>query len=148
MQTPASSEHSSPTSPCLSDLQIGRLLSITVQLRNLVAEIASVDSEKSLDEAPPGADHVSPDRSTALIVLSCYSRLDVIYTRDVDILRDVQRRGVPLRPSDRLMPSLAINGFSLASCHGIQLMFIIQLYEQTRDSIRESMRKCGESQDT
>ncbi|KAI9037320.1 Zn(II)2Cys6 transcription factor domain-containing protein [Aspergillus affinis] len=147
MRTPASSGHSSPTSPCLSDLKMGRLLSMTVQLRNLVAGIASVDGGKSLDEAPHGADHVSPDRSTALIVLSCYSRLDVIYTRAVDILRDVQRRGVPLRPSDCLMPSLAIDGFSLASCHGIQLTFIIQLCEQTLDSIRECMRKCGESQD-
>lgn len=111
IQTPASSEHSSPTSLCLSDLQIGRLLSITVQLRNLVAEIVSVDNEKSLNKAPSGADHNSPNQSTALIVLSYYSRLDVIYTHAVNILQDVQRRGVPLRPSYCLIPSLRLTGF-------------------------------------
>lgn len=100
-------------------LKVGRLLSLTVQMRNLVLRIASVHGTTwtSLHKAPHGTSHISPDRSTTLMVLTCYTRLEVIQTRAVETLRDVQRRGAPLSSSDCLMPTLEIDQFLLTSCY-------------------------------
>lgn len=132
-------------SPRLADLKIGQLLSMSVQLRNLVRAITYLDGRSSGDDNYR-SERLTPDRSTALVVLSCYSRLEKIYSRTLDALRAVQSRGQPLEEADRLIPSLSIGGFSLAACGGVQLSFVIQLCEQNLNGIHDILRKCGEDQ--
>ncbi|KAK2779012.1 hypothetical protein FQN53_001561 [Emmonsiellopsis sp. PD_33] len=130
----------------LPDLKIGQLLSMTAHLKNLVGNITSIQGRLSTEgqDIGTGPMHSTFDRSTALIVLSCYARFNVIYTRTIDALREIRATGQTLGQVDYLMPTLSIDGFDLGLCHDVQLSFAIQLWERLLYRLRGCMRSCGE----
>lgn len=119
-----------PWSPdlSLSDLGIGKLLKMTTQLQGIVTRIQSL-----ADGTPREVkDH---DRSTALVALSCYTRLDILYSRTIEVLLQVRQDGGQLKNIHLLMPGLAINGFSMGHCHDLQLDLLIWLYKKAYERI-------------
>jgi hypothetical protein len=125
----------------VADLEIGRLLSMTVQLRNLLAQLRAtytVRSPEFYDQTNVTQQrYPSQDRSTALLTMSCYARLDLIYTHTIEALREIRTCNERFKDTYRLMPELAIDGFSVGSCQDLQLDFAIRLCERTLISIRE-----------
>ncbi|KAK6079486.1 hypothetical protein SCUP234_05655 [Seiridium cupressi] len=84
------------------------------------------------------------DRSTTLLALSCYTRLEILYSRSLDILLAVRNGEQQLRDVHLLTPGLSVDGFSLARCADLQLHFVIQLYQQTHTRIRNCIKSgCG-----
>jgi hypothetical protein len=120
-----SPENPSSNTPVMNvgDLRTGDLLAMTCRLKDIITGI------RALDE---------PDRSTALMALSCYTRLDVLYSRALEIMVRVRNNGVVYGLTK--MPELVIDGFSMGSCLDLQLGFLIQLHEQARDRIRVCIR--------
>ncbi|EED17264.1 hypothetical protein TSTA_023180 [Talaromyces stipitatus ATCC 10500] len=109
----------------VADLEIGRLLSMTAQLARIV----------------PVNDNASYPRqaqSTILLILSCYSRLEAMFSSAVDALRELQKSEKPLDDSHPLMTGLVVDGFSLGTSQELQMRFIIQLCEQTRETILQA----------
>ncbi|KAK2809161.1 hypothetical protein FQN50_003996 [Emmonsiellopsis sp. PD_5] len=130
----------------LPDLKIGQLLSMTAQLKNLVGNITSIQDRLPTECQDLGTGPMQPtlDRSTALIVLSCYARFNVIYTRTIDALREIRATAQTLGHVDYLMPTLSIDGYDLGLCHDVQLSFAIQLCQRVLYRLRGCMRSCGE----
>lgn len=143
--TPSDSPSHSSSRNTLSGLQIGRVLSMTYQLRSIAKQHASAyfshypsDTVSSID--PEGLAKQSQDRSTIVMILSCYMRLESIYTQALEALADIKRRGPPPDESYQLMPELSVDGYSLGHSQNLQLNFVIQLCEQTLASIKESVK--------
>ena len=147
--TPPDSTHPTSEIVRLADLEIGRLLSMTAKLSNMVAQIGSMDPPRFINElgsADPSSHRQRLQaRSTILLVLSCYSRLEVIFLSTLDALREVHKSGKPLEDSHQLMPGLVVDGFPLGTCQDLQLRFAIQLCEQTLEIIRKTTGQCGKA---
>ncbi|MCJ1434195.1 hypothetical protein MMC27_003562 [Xylographa pallens] len=149
MTTPPDSTHSASETVHLADLEIGQLLSMTTQLSNLVAQIGSVNPQTFMKDPSPadtsGQKQRLQSRSTILLVLSCYSRLEMIFLSTIDALREVQKSGK--RPEDlhRLLPRLVVDGFSFSTCQDLQLRFVVQLCEQALEIIRTTTGQCGKA---
>ena len=107
---------------------------MTCRLRDIVTRIRAPD-----EGAPQGSKRY--DRSTALMVLSCYIRLDILYSRALEILRRARDSGQARGGTPQLqMPELVVDGFSLGQCPDLQLTFLIYLHEQAGDRIRSCIR--------
>ncbi|KAK4032235.1 hypothetical protein C8A01DRAFT_20668 [Parachaetomium inaequale] len=126
----------------VSDLRTGSLFEMTCRLKDIVMRIRA---QSGVDGSAPqgGGSGGRPernyyDRPTALMALSCYTRLDVLYSRALEILVRVRNNGVV--PGLTMMPELVIDGFSMGACLDLQLGFLIQLHEQARDRIRACIR--------
>ncbi len=119
----------------LSELHTGSLFEMTCRLKNIVTRIQALDNA-----TPQGPKRY--DRSTALVVWSCYLRLDVLYSRALEILRRARDETGPARSGTHqlLMPELVIDGFSMGQCPDLQLSFLIHLHEQAGDRIHSCIR--------
>lgn len=122
-----------PSDLHLADLGIGKLLEMTSQLVSIVAGIRSMDSHAKAQRE----DH---DRSTTLMVLSCYTRLDVLYTRSIHVLGQVRSGSSHIKDIHLLMPELTIDGFSIDRCYDIKLTVLLGLYEKAHESVRKCMK--------
>ncbi|KAK6082970.1 hypothetical protein SCUP515_02204 [Seiridium cupressi] len=120
----------------LSDLCIGKLLELTYQLKDLVARIRSRE-----DGTPQKIECL--DQSTALMVLSCYTRLEILYSRTLEILHQVRNGERQLKDANMLMSELVIDGFPVNGCYDLQLNFLVYLFEQTHDRLHHQGRKHG-----
>ena len=133
----------------LAGLEIGQLLSMTARLSNVVAYIGSAEAPRLVSEEEPATTNGQREqlcrRSTMLQALSCCFRLEVIFSNALDALQQVQKSGKPLEDSHRLMPGLAVDGFSLGTCQDLQLRFAIQLCEQAVGIIRRSTSRCDKT---
>lgn len=132
----SSSNHSSGSSIAdlnVSDLRTGNLFEMTCRLKDIVTRIRAQD-----EAAAQGPERY--DRSTALMALSCYTRLDVLYSRALDIMIRIRNNGSISESSRHLMPELVIDGFSMGRCVDLQLNFLIQIHEQARERIRSCIR--------
>jgi len=117
----------------VSDLRTGNLFEMTCRLKDIVTRIRAQD-----EGAAQGPERY--DRSTALMALSCYTRLDVLYSRALDILVRIRNNGPIPEGSHQMMPELVIDGFSMGRCLDLQLNFLIHLHEQARERIRSCIR--------
>ncbi|KAL2151068.1 hypothetical protein VTH82DRAFT_6166 [Thermothelomyces myriococcoides] len=134
--SPASSYGSSVTDLNISDLRTGSLFELTCRLKDIIIRI------RTFDEANANGPK-RYDRSTALMALSCYTRLDLLFSRALDILVKLRNSG-PIPESMRyMMPELVIDGFSMGNCLDLQLSFLIHLHEQARERIRSCIRSAG-----
>lgn len=118
----------------VAELQIGQLLSLTARIKKLVAENGG--SERQFFQ----------DRSTALLALSCYTRLELVYSRMLDALHELQNSGQHLTDPEPLMPDLSIDGFSLGKCRDVQLKFAIQICQEALKMLRQSIGISGDIQ--
>ncbi|KAK6835880.1 hypothetical protein RU639_001761 [Aspergillus parasiticus] len=116
----------------VAELQIGQLLSLTARIKKLVAENGG--SEKQFFQ----------DRSTALLALSCYTRLELIYSRMLDALRELESIGEHLADTEPIMPDLSIDGFSLGGCRDVQLRFAMQICQEALERLRRSIGIAGD----
>ncbi|KAB8219913.1 hypothetical protein BDV33DRAFT_173129 [Aspergillus novoparasiticus] len=116
----------------VAELQIGQLLSLTARIKKLVAENGG--SERQFFQ----------DRSTALLALSCYTRLELIYSRMLDALRELQSSGEHLTDTEPIMPDLSIDGFSLGGCRDVQLRFAMQICQEALERLRHSIGISGD----
>ncbi|KAL2159580.1 hypothetical protein VTH06DRAFT_2149 [Thermothelomyces fergusii] len=116
-----------------SDLRTGNLFEMTCRLMDIVTRIRAHE-----EAAAQGQERY--DRSTALIALSCYTRLDVLYSRALDILMRIRSNGPIPEDSNHRMPELVIDGFSMKRCLDLQLNFLIYLHGQARERIRSCIR--------
>lgn len=125
----------SPCSPDLNlcDLGTGSLFEMTCRLKDIVTGIRALD-----EGAPQGPQRY--DRPTALMALSCYTRLDVLYSRALEILLRARNSGQALNGAYPQMPELVIDGFSMGRCLDLQLNFLIHLHEQAGERIRSCIR--------
>ncbi|KAK4247257.1 hypothetical protein C7999DRAFT_32339 [Corynascus novoguineensis] len=119
--------------PNVNDLQTGNLFEMTCRLKDIITQIRTLD-----EAAGQGAKRY--DRSTALMALSCYTRLDLLYSRALDILARLRNNGPIAENTFQVMPELVIDGFSLGRCPDLQLSFLIHLHEKARDRIRSCIR--------
>ncbi|KAL2163221.1 hypothetical protein VTH06DRAFT_5277 [Thermothelomyces fergusii] len=134
--SPASSYVSSIADLNIGDLRTGSLFELTCRLKDIITRIRAYDEANS--QGPKRY-----DRSTALMALSCYTRLDLLFSRALDILVRLRNSG-PIPESMRfVMPELVIDGFSMGGCLDLQLSFLIHLHEQARDRIRSCIRSAG-----
>ncbi|AEO57478.1 hypothetical protein MYCTH_2303692 [Thermothelomyces thermophilus ATCC 42464] len=115
------------------ELRTGNLFEMTCRLMDIVTRIRAQE-----EAAAQGQERY--DRSTALIALSCYTRLDVLYSRALDILVRIRNNGPIPEGSHHLMPELVIDGFSMKRCLDLQLNFLIYLHGQARERIRSCIR--------
>ncbi|KAI1857476.1 hypothetical protein JX265_011211 [Neoarthrinium moseri] len=122
----------------LSDLRIGNLLELTNELRKIVTRIRVLKSGTFQDAH-------GLERSTALVVLSCYTRLDILYSRTLEILVKGCNGGQTLKDVHLLMPGLTIDGFSLSGCHDLQLSFLVHLFEKAHARIRTCIGSCSQA---
>ncbi|KAF2721316.1 hypothetical protein K431DRAFT_72804 [Polychaeton citri CBS 116435] len=125
-QRHADSRRSMPRDVSVSDLGIGKLLQMTYQLRDVISCIQYSEAR---------------DRSTALLILSCYTRLGKLYSRTLEILRQVRGSDQQLKDAHELMPGLAIDGFQLGKCYDLQLSFVIYLFEQVDDRLSNCIKR-------
>ncbi|KAE8324515.1 hypothetical protein BDV39DRAFT_207809 [Aspergillus sergii] len=116
----------------VAELQIGQLLSLTARIKKLVAENGG--SEKQFFQ----------DRSTALLALSCYTRLELIYSRMLDTLQELQSSSEHLADTEPIMPDLSIDGFSLGGCRDVQLRFAMQICQEALERLRRSIGITGD----
>jgi hypothetical protein len=125
---PSSADASSTSQPSFNVAQheLGRLLSLTARIKKLVS-----------DNGGNGRQFFR-DRSTALLALSCYTRLEVIYSRMLDALRVLQSSGRHLE-SEPIMPDLSIDGFSLGNCRDVQLGFTMQICQEAQERLRQTI---------
>ncbi|PIG79319.1 hypothetical protein AARAC_004270 [Aspergillus arachidicola] len=130
----ASGDASTTKKPSLTvaELQIGQLLSLTARIKKLVAENGG--SERQFFQ----------DRSTALLALSCYTRLELIYSRMLDTLQELQSSGEHLADTEPIMPDLSIDGFSLGGCRDVQLRFAMQICQEALERLRHSIGISGD----
>ncbi|AEO59672.1 hypothetical protein MYCTH_2308133 [Thermothelomyces thermophilus ATCC 42464] len=134
--SPASSDGSSIADLNIGDLRTGSLFQLTCRLKDIITRIRAHD-----EATAHGPKRYDP--STALMALSCYTRLDLLFSRALDILVRLRNSG-PIPESMRyLMPELVIDGFSMAGTLDLQLSFLIHLHEQARDRIRTCIRSAG-----
>ncbi len=126
-------DNSSPPELNLYDLSTGSLFEMTCRLKDIVTRIRALD-----EGTPQGPERY--DRSTALMALSCYTRLDVLYSRALEILVHARNSGQALSSSHPQMPELIIDGFSMGRCLDLQLNFLIHLHEQAGERIRSCIR--------
>ncbi|KAK4147662.1 uncharacterized protein C8A04DRAFT_24209 [Dichotomopilus funicola] len=136
----------------LSDLRTGDLFQLTCRLKDIVTQLRAEDTESISTTQGPTKHY---DRSTALMVLSCYTRLEILYSRAVEILtgaRGSESNNIVTdninnnhRPPNShesptgtaaIMPELVIDGFSMGQCLDLQLGMLIQLHETARDKLR------------
>ncbi|KAK9415792.1 hypothetical protein SUNI508_10092 [Seiridium unicorne] len=130
-EPPADNNTTPPWDLSVSDLGIGKLLHMTYELKEIMPRIWQTNPE-------------GHDRSTTLLALSCYTRLEILYSRSLDILLAVRNGEQQLRDVHLLTPGLSVDGFSLARCADLQLHFVIQLYQQTHTRIRNCIKSgCG-----
>ena len=125
-------DNSSPPEMNLYDLSTGCLFEMTCRLKDIVTRIRALD-----EGTPQGPERY--DRSTALMALSCYTRLDVLYSRALEILVHARNSGQVLNTQPQ-MPELIIDGFSMGRCLDLQLNFLIHLHEQAGERIRSCIR--------
>ncbi|KAH6634365.1 hypothetical protein B0J18DRAFT_17012 [Chaetomium sp. MPI-SDFR-AT-0129] len=135
----------------LSDLRTGDLFQLTCRLKDIVTQLRAEDTESTSAQGP--TKHY--DRSTALMVLSCYTRLEILYSRAVEILMgargsesnntvmdNINNHHHPTNTHESpagttaIMPELVIDGFSMGQCLDLQLGMLIQLHETARDKLR------------
>ncbi|KAF7586607.1 hypothetical protein BBP40_008634 [Aspergillus hancockii] len=116
----------------VADLELGQLLSLTARIKKLASDFGGTEKQ------------IFQDRSTALLALSCYTRLELIYSRMLDALRLLQSSGQHLRDSEPIMPELSIDGFSLGKCRDVQLGFAMQICQEAQDRLRQSVGITGE----
>ncbi|KAK4150306.1 hypothetical protein C8A00DRAFT_37087 [Chaetomidium leptoderma] len=129
----SSSNGSSVAELNAGDLCTGNLFEMTCRLKDIVTRIRTQD-----EGAAQGPERY--DRSTALMALSCYTRLDVLYSRALDILVRIRNNGPIPEGAHPMMPELVIDGFSMGRCIDLQLNFLIHLHEQARERIRSCIR--------
>ncbi|KAI0836430.1 hypothetical protein F5Y06DRAFT_273376 [Hypoxylon sp. FL0890] len=118
----------------VADLQLGRLFALTVQLRAAAERVTPLELEEMSRQ-------VLRDNAMVLLALSCYNRLDYVYSQAVELLREVQRSDQKLDDSYQLMSGFAIDGFSLGACKEFQVSFVLQLCEQIRRRLSATMEK-------
>lgn len=116
----------------VAELQIGQILSLTARIKKLVAENGG--SERQFFQ----------DRSTALLALGCYTRLELIYSRMLDTLQELQSCGEHLADTEPIMPDLSIDGFSLGGCRDVQLRFAMQICQEALERLRRSIGNSGD----
>ncbi|KAK1749742.1 hypothetical protein QBC47DRAFT_395247 [Echria macrotheca] len=117
----------------LGDLGTGSLFKLTCRLKDTVTQIRALD-----EKTPKGPRRY--DRPTALMALSCYTRLDVLYSRALEILMLARNTGPAANGTHNQMPELVIDGFSMGQCLDLQLNFLIDLHKQASDRIRACIR--------
>lgn len=145
---PPQTDIQSPSS--LSDLRTGDLFQLTCRLKDIVTQLRVQDTGSTSTQGSTKY----YDRSTALMVLSCYTRLEVLYSRAVEILTGARGGGSNSTIIDNInnhhptnthesssgtaaiMPELVIDGFSMGQCLDLQLGMLIQLHETARDKLR------------
>lgn len=141
-QPPSDAQPSdNPGSPELNlcDLGTGSLFEMTCRLKDIVTRIRALG-----EGTPQGPERY--DRSTGLMALSCYIRLDVLYSRALKVLLHARNSGQALNGGRALsgthpkMPELIIDGFSMGRCLDLQLNFLIHLHEQAGERIRSCIR--------
>lgn len=120
----------------LSELGIGKLLKMTHELKELVTRMRAAEEGHSPDKS-------ILDASTALMVLSCYTRFDTLFTRAIEILRRMRNRTQHLNDIHQLMPHLVIDGFCMSTCYDVHLDFVIHLCEQIHDRIKSCVCSGG-----
>lgn len=105
---------------------------MTARIKKLVAENGG--SERQFFQ----------DRSTALLALGCYTRLELIYSRMLDTLQELQSCGEHLADIEPIMPDLSIDGFSLGGCRDVQLQFAMQICQEALERLRRSIGDSGD----
>jgi len=128
----------------IADLQLGRLLALTVQLKEMTGLVGGpFDGGGIGGDAKPGNGKVPDgDNATILLALSCHERLDQLYTHAIEALREAEKktdRGFDA--SYQLLSGLTVDGFSLGACHDFQLNFVLQLCEQARQRLGASLKR-------
>ncbi|KAI8962025.1 hypothetical protein F5Y11DRAFT_357238 [Daldinia sp. FL1419] len=98
----------------VADIQLGRLFALTAQLRGVTERVVSLAAEQIPRQ-------VLTDNAMALLVLSRYSRLDYVYARAMDVLREVQGSDEKFDNSYQLISVFSIDGFSLGACQEFQI---------------------------
>ncbi|RYO79134.1 hypothetical protein DL764_010044 [Monosporascus ibericus] len=121
----------------ISDLQLGRLFALTVQLKGMTGHVLPIKGGGTA-ETPR---QPLKNSATVLLALSCYVRLDQIYSRAVDALREVHSSDQKLDDSYQLMSGLTIDGFSLGACQDFQLKFVLQLCEQIHQRLGATVER-------
>ncbi|KAI3326236.1 hypothetical protein HD806DRAFT_440806 [Xylariaceae sp. AK1471] len=124
------------TSARVADLQLGRLFALTVQLKEMTGSATSFTG----DNIAESSRKVPNDNATILLAFSCHERLDQLYARAIETLRDAQKSDQGLDASYQLMPGLSVDGFSLGACQDFQLSFVLQLCEQIRHRLAASLK--------
>lgn len=130
----ASGSEPPPPDLSVSDLRIGRVLEIPQQLKDVILRIRSLEDGTAHEEAE------GYDRSTALLVMSCYTRLETLYSRTTAVLRRVRSGDQRLKDIHLLMPGLVIDGFSISKSYDLQLSCVIYLYDQAHERIRTCIK--------
>ncbi|RYP12299.1 hypothetical protein DL765_007410 [Monosporascus sp. GIB2] len=105
----------------ISELQLGRLFALTVQLKGMTGHALPIEGGGTA-ETPR---QPLKNSATVLLALSCYARLDQIYSRAVDALREVHSSGQKVDDLYQLMSGLTVGGFSLCACQDFQLRFAL-----------------------
>ncbi|RYP61293.1 hypothetical protein DL771_010170 [Monosporascus sp. 5C6A] len=127
----------------ISDLQLGRLFALTVQLKGMTGHVLPIEGDGTA-ETPR---QPLKNSATVLLALSCYARLDQIYFRAVDALRKVHSSGQKLDDSYQLMSGLTVDGFSLGACKDFQLSFVLQLCEQIHQRLGTTVERARTNAD-
>ncbi|KAK2601843.1 hypothetical protein QQS21_004626 [Conoideocrella luteorostrata] len=135
----------SPLRINVASLHIGRLLSMSVQLRNLTKCIVAPESQtsrcgdvnkchESLFQLPP------IDRSAVFLALSCYIRLELIFVQTLETLRDIRNHDSLSNDNYQLLPELSVDGYALGCFKTVQLHFVIQLCEQALRMVQSHIK--------
>ncbi|KAI5921285.1 hypothetical protein F4810DRAFT_373977 [Camillea tinctor] len=141
-QPQAQGQTQTGTGSRISDLQLGRLFALTVQLTGMTGHVSPIEgSRATITPRPP-----LKNSATILLALSCYVRLDQLYSRAVDLLRELHDSDQRLDDSYQLMSGLTIDGFSLGACHEFQLGFVLQLCEKTRQRLGATVHRLRTNQ--
>ncbi|KIM94014.1 hypothetical protein OIDMADRAFT_21434 [Oidiodendron maius Zn] len=122
----------------VADLGIGKLLQSTTQLGDIVTGLRSLED----GNLQKGEGH---DRSTTLMALSCYTRLDTLYSRTIELLLQVRNGNRHFKDEDRLKFDMVIDGFSISGCHNVQLDFLVYLYKQAHERIHSCIQSGGKA---
>lgn len=120
----------------VADLGIGNLLQMTAQLKELILGLQSL--EHGTVKKGEGI-----DQSTKLMALSCYMRLDILYSHINQLLLQIRSGSRHLKDIDQLMVNLVIDGFSINKCYSVQLDFLIHLYKQAHEQIHSCIQSGG-----
>ncbi|KAH9885305.1 hypothetical protein F4778DRAFT_508250 [Xylariomycetidae sp. FL2044] len=135
--TPMSDDAPAKADLHLADLGVGKLLEMTSRLAGIITGIVTVGSKA----APPKVE--TYDRSTALMALSCYTRLEVLYSRSIELLGQVRSGSLKIKDIHLLMPGLTIDGFQIGRCDEFKLGILVNICERAHERIHTCVRNSG-----
>ncbi|KAI1880254.1 hypothetical protein JX265_001875 [Neoarthrinium moseri] len=129
-----------------ANLEFGKLLDMTTELKRLATLLGAIGSgEDNGLPLPSGEDQNQPQRehrATDLVVLSCYLRLDSAYSYALNTLREVQSGGRCLTDAAPYMScSVTIDGSRFIPCQGFQLGFLIHALEVSQHEVQQTIHE-------